>query len=176
MVSDPVGSEKKTGSKKDLFEPVIISVPSGLPPKSAKKETEKLAVVSKIESRKDAETPEKPIDDAVSSGASRRRVVDGKEIKSDTQCSLELDQEAISLINGGGSLGILVSILGEGDFKDVVTTSSSPRDVEVRAEPEIDGISGRRFYVVKSVSTAVGVYQVIFESPCGKREIIVKVR
>lgn len=176
VVSDPVGSERKNENTKNLFEPVIINVPSSSPPRSAKKETEKPTGLAKGETGKDAETPEKPVEDSVSSGASRRRVVDGKEIKSDTQCALELDQEAISLINGGGSLGILASITGEGDFKDIVATSSSPKDVEVRAEPEIEGISGRRFYVIKSVSTAVGVYQVTFESRCGKREIIVKVR
>ncbi len=180
IFDDPVGEGKKAATTKDLFEPVIINVPGGLPPRSASKGSERsaktVAETPKSESDQDSETPKKPGDDAVSSGASRVRVVDGKEIKSDTQCSLELSQENVSLINGGGSLGILVSIIGEGDFKQIVTTSSSPKDVEVKSEPEIDGISVRRFYVIKSVSPAVGLYQVTFESQCGKKEIVVRVR
>lgn len=178
IVEDPVGNGRQTANTKDLFEPVIIKVP-GSASKPEKEEAEKQAgsviAAAKSETEKRTET-KKPIDDTVSSGASRLRVVDGKEIRSDTQCSLELSQETVSLINGGGSLGILVSIVGVGDFNDIVTKSSSPKDVEIKVEPEIGGASGRRFYVIKSVSTSVGVYQVTFESPCGKKEIVVRVR
>ena len=103
-------------------------------------------------------------------------MVDGKEITTDAKCSFEFSDDNISIINGGGSIGILVSILGEGDFKGVVATSSSPKDVEVKAQPEIAGIPGRRFYIIKSVSSSTGVYQVIFESGCEKKELVVKVR
>lgn len=169
IVSDPIGDGKKTASTRDLFEPVIIRIPSASTAKSANKDLGKPTETT-------AETEKKLVDDPVSSGASRVRVVDGKEIKSDSQCSLEFSQETVSLINGGGSLGLLVSLIGEGDFKEVVAASSSPKDVEVRAEPEIAGMPNRRFYLVKSVSTAIGVYQVIFESGCGKKEIPVRVR
>lgn len=169
IVNDPIGDGKKAASTRDLFEPVIIKIPSASAAKPANKEPEKPTETV-------AETEKKPVDDSVSSGASRVRVVDGKEIKSDSQCSLEFSQDTVSLINGGGSLGILVSIIGEGDFKDVVAASSSPKDVEVRAEPEIAGIPDRRFYVIKSVSTAVGVFQISFESGCGKRDLVVRVR
>ncbi len=178
IISDPLGEGKKTDIK-DIFEPVIIRIPGSLPQKSVAKEPEKPSETDdtlKGESDKDPKTQKKPADDAVSSGASRVRVVDGKEITSDAQCSLEISQDNVSLINGGGSLGILVRIVGEGDFTDIVTTSSSPKDVEVKAEPEMTGVSGRRFYLIKSVSTDVGIYQVTFESRCGKKEIIVKVR
>jgi hypothetical protein len=40
----------------------------------------------------------------------------------------------------------------------------------------IEGVTGRRFFVVKSVSERTGVFQVNFESPCGKREVEVHVR
>ncbi len=169
IVSDPIGDGKKVASTRDLFEPVIIRIPSASAAKSANKDLGKPTETI-------AETEKKLVDDSVSSGASRVRVVDGKEIKSDSQCSLEFSQETVSLINGGGSLGLLVSLIGEGDFKEVVAASSSPRDVEVRAEPAIAGMPNRRFYLVKSVSTAIGVYQVIFESGCGKKEIPVRVR
>ena len=46
----------------------------------------------------------------------------------------------------------------------------------VAVEPEIAGLPGRRFYILKSVSKSVGVYQVTFESACGKQKIAVRVR
>ena len=160
FVSDPIGNGKNAANTKDLFEPVIINVPDS----------------SSKSANSNSGVPKKSEDDSVSSGASRVRVVDGKDIRVNTRCSLELSQEMVSLINDGGSLGVLARIEGDGDFKDVVTTSSSPKDIEVRAETELNGISARRFYVIRSVSTTTGVYQVTFESPCGKQEISVTVR
>ncbi len=87
-----------------------------------------------------------------------------------------MSEESIALLNGGGSIGILVTILGDGTLKDLAASSNSSRDVEVRPEPEIEGLSGRRFFVVKSVSTRTGTFQVNFESPCGKKEISVRVK
>ncbi|MEK7856925.1 MAG: hypothetical protein AAB288_12600, partial [Acidobacteriota bacterium] len=162
VIDDPVKADDKEPRPKDLFEPVIISVPRNSSPKGAP--------------NSDPAKPTKGADEAIAAGTTRRRVIEGKEIKSDQQCSIDVSQENISLLNGGGSLGILVSIAGDGQTKDVTATSTSPDDIEVRAEPEISGISGRRFYVIKSVSANTGVYQVNFESPCGKKEISVRVR
>ena len=170
FVNDPLGNGKQAANTRDLFEPVIINVLNSPAQKAAKKETEKPS-----DPAADNQKTEKA-EDAVSSGASRVRVVDGKEITTDAKCSFEFSDDNISIINGGGSIGILVSILGEGDFKGVVATSSSPKDVEVKAQPEIAGIPGRRFYIIKSVSSSTGVYQVIFESGCEKKELVVKVR
>ncbi len=162
VIDDPLKADDKASRPKDLFEPVIISVPRNSSPKGAP--------------NSDPAKPTKGADEAIAAGTTRRRVIEGKEIKSDQQCSIDVSQENISLLNGGGSLGILVSIAGDGQTKDVTATSTSPDDIEVRAEPEISGISGRRFYVIKSVSANTGVYQLNFESPCGKKEISVRVR
>ncbi len=167
VVNDPLKAEEKGGVKsRDLFEPVIISIPRSNPAKPAGGSQKPAA---------EADGNKKP-DESVNSGATRRRVVEGKEITSDQQCSIDVNQENISILSGGGSLGVLVTIEGDGQPRQVSATSNSPRDVEVRAEPQIDGISGRRFYVIKSISSNTGVYQVNFESPCGKKEIMVRVR
>jgi tetratricopeptide (TPR) repeat protein len=144
IVNDPFKPAEKAQKTKDLFEPVIIRVPS--------KET------------------------GTSTGSTRRRVIDGKDVVSDQRCSIGVSQDNIMLLSGGGSLGLLVRIEGSGETKDVTASSSSPRDIEVRPEPEIDGVIGRRFYVIKSISEKTGVFQVNFESPCGKHEITVHVR
>lgn len=162
IIEDPVKRDD-TPRTRDLFEPVIISVPRNASQKPPDPKTA-------------TDTKTKKPEDSTTSGAVRARVIEGKEISSDQKCSIEVDQENISLLNGGGSLGVLVSIAGQGTTRDVTAVSNSPRDVEVRAEPEIAGLSGRRFYVVKSVSTKTGIFQVNFESRCGKKEIAVRVR
>ncbi len=173
-VSDPIGKEKTASAAKDLFEPVVIKIPSAKPPIVPKPETEKNT--ENVADASNGETAAKPTGGEPSSGATRARVVDGKEIKADAKCSLELSHETVSLLNAGGSLGILATVAGEGGFDEMTVISSSPNDVAVRAEPEIEGVTGRRFYVIKSVSTKTGLFQVVFESKCGKKEIVVRVR
>jgi hypothetical protein len=80
------------------------------------------------------------------------------------------------LLNGGGSLGVSVSFEGEGDFRRITAVSSSAEDVEVRLDPEVGASQNRAFFIIKSVSTKQGVFTVTFEAPCGKKEILVKVR
>ena len=175
IVSDPLKiAEKVPDTKpesKSLFEPIVITVPETW--KQTGKPTD--AIRAEIADSSSPAT-KKGTSDPSGAGATRNRLVDGKEVKSNQQCSIELSDENISLLNGGGSMGILVTILGDGILKDVAASTSSPRDVEVRPEPEIEGLPGRRFYVIKSVSIRTGTFQVNFESPCGKKEITVRVK
>lgn len=139
---------------KPLFEPVIIEVKGDKPASSSE--------VSK--------------DPAKGDPAARPRLVEGKEVSSDAEsaCSLSVSQENISII-GGSSVGILVGVDG-GEIKDVKFATSSPKDIEVRADIEIVGIKGRALFVIKSITESTGIYQVTFSSPCGKKDVIVKVR
>ena len=165
ILNDPVKQDNAPKTR-DLFEPVIITVPRNSSQKPAN---------SKVEDGAKPD-PEKKAEDPVASGAVRQRVIEGKEIRSDQLCSIDVSQQNISLLSGGGSLGVLVSIAGDGKTNDVTASTNSPRDIEVRAQPEIAGLSERRFYVIKSVSESTGVFLVNFESPCGKKEITVRVR
>ena len=151
--------ETKTSVTKPLFEPIIITIPKGRPAKTTSSETAKTSIES---------TP----------GSARPRVIDGQEVRNDepAPCSVVVSQETISLINNGGSVGILVNLDGPGDIKSLTALSSSDKDIEVTLEPEIGGMPDRRFYVIKSKSPAVGVYQVTFAAPCGKKEVVVSVR
>lgn len=110
-------------------------------------------------------------------GSVRPRLVEGKEISGDMPpCTIELSQENVSLINNGGTIGILVSIDNNMDIRSVKPVSSNPEDVQVTVEPEIAGISGRAFYIVRSTSPKIGVFQVTFAAACGKKELLVQVR
>jgi tetratricopeptide (TPR) repeat protein len=159
---DPAKPAGKKDKPKDLFEPIVITIPS------AGNRTDKPA-----ETPKQTEPPPKDTDN---SRAGRARVVGEKSDKEEpSKCTLTLSQENVSLLNDGGSIGILVGIEGAGDIKELTATSSSPRDVTVVLDPGIGG-SRRAFYVIKSVSVMKGIYTIVFESPsCGKREIAVKV-
>lgn len=165
--------EAKTVATKPLFEPVIITIPSRRPSRSVAEtpsEQKKPAAV---------ETPNSTSKDAaVASGAGRPRVIDGQEVKLDEPlpCKVEFSQDTVSLINDGGSVGILITLNGADDTKGLTAVSSSPKDVSATAEPEIAGFPNRRFYVIKSTSTSLGVYQITFAAPCGKKDLTVTVR
>ncbi len=170
IVNDPYKTESETSKAEDtapkpkqLFEPIIIKVPIA---GQARKESASPAAA------------EKPADTSpvYKLATTRERVVEGKEVVSDQRCSLELSQQSIMLLSGGGSLGLLVKVVGPGDINGVAAASGSPGDIEVRPEPVLDGVTGRRFFVIKSVSERIGVFQVSFESPCGKRGVTVHVR
>ena len=146
IAKDPLPASKKQPASKDLFEPIVITVPQTWVPKDGQK-TDASGELKAV-----------PETDAV------------------PQCSLDVSDEGVTVLNGGGSVGILVTVAGGAGTRDIKTATSSAGDIEVRPEPEIEGLPGRRFFVIKSVSTRTGVFQVTFDSPCGKRDVVVRVR
>ncbi len=161
-------------TEKPLFEPIIIHVPQNNQPKSKKTDIPQEKPTAEANPDEIAAMV-KPIDESLSSGATRPRIVAEKK-EEISPCQITVSEENVSLLHGGGSLGILVGIEGEGDVKSIAVRSNSPTDVETKLEPEIGNLSGRTFFVVKSISDNKGVYTIIFEAPCGKKEILVKVR
>ncbi|MGD9562049.1 MAG: tetratricopeptide repeat protein [Pyrinomonadaceae bacterium] len=167
VVDDPykqnteAGQEKKPVRTRTLFEPVIIKVPAS---------SSAASTASKDATPVASETA--PKDSAIS----RQRIVEGKEITVDKKCSIVVSQESIMLLSGGGSLGVRVNLDDNADVDGITATSSSPQDIEVKPQPAIEGITDRRFFVIKSISDKVGIFQVNFDSPCGKREVAVHVR
>jgi tetratricopeptide (TPR) repeat protein len=153
------------------FEPIIITIPK---PTAERKPTPKPK--STDESKPDEET--KNADEPTSGGEiARPRIVEGKAITGELlPCEIGLSQESVSLINNGGSISMLVSIEQGEDIKLVTGASNSPADVEVRLEPELVSVAGRSMYVIKSISDKTGIYQVTFKAPCGKKDVIVRVR
>ena len=92
-------------------------------------------------------------------------------------CEILVSQDIISLLNDGGSLGVLVGFKGYvGESPEVKAVSSSAEDIEVVLEPGIGILSRQSFFLIKSVSTKTGMYNVEFETPCGKKKITVNVR
>ncbi len=89
-------------------------------------------------------------------------------------CVITSTQDNISIINNGGNLGIIIGIDGDAEAMKVV--SSSPDDVEVKEQTKIAGTSKRIFYIVRSISSRTGEFTVLFQAPCGKKEVNVRVR
>ena len=144
-----VTTTTKTDVTKPLFEPIIISIP-----------------------------PPTPASRALLEGSERPRVIAGEDAKSETlqPCGVKVSQENISLINDGGTVGLLVTVEAPGDVKNLTATSSSSKDIGVTTEPEIGGVSDSRFFVIKSTSSSLGVYTVTFSAQCGKKDVVVTVR
>jgi hypothetical protein len=202
----PENTEPKTDSKKSaptsantpkpLFEPIIISVGKTETPKTESKpgelsenkpaEEKPSETVQKTEpaetSINETKTPEKPTDEKLLSGENRPRIIitDNTGAKTVTEeistCKLMVSPASLSLLNGGGSLGVEVMFENEGKLTEISAGSSSPGDVQVTLDPEIGKGSKKLFFIVKSVSKNIGVFTITFEAPCGRKEILVKVR
>ncbi|MET0752524.1 MAG: hypothetical protein ABWZ66_04095, partial [Pyrinomonadaceae bacterium] len=133
---------------------------------------EKPSESSQTEESKTAET----VAQNTNSGETRVRKVNGNKTEEIAPCTIIANQESVTIVNGGGSLGILVGFEKDGDLKEIKATSSSPQDIEAVYDPEIGGNSGRAFFLIKSISANKGAFTITFDAPCGKKEILVKVR
>lgn len=91
-------------------------------------------------------------------------------------CSLTVSQENISISSDGGSLGLLVNLEESESLEGITAASSSPKDVEIILQTDANDVSNRAFFVVKSISQTKGDFSIVFELPCGKKEVFVKVR
>lgn len=188
-VTDPLEKKRletktQAAADKPLFDPIVISVPKNetTKPKTEPAE-EKPSEAPQTEEPK-AETPPKSTEekpktgDPSDNGEQRVRVIVTDNLPGENPpCSLVAGQTSISLLNSGGNLGVLVGFDdNRGDISKITAISSSPDDIDVTVEPEIGKQSRRAFFIIKSISAKTGIFTVTFNSPCGKKEIQVKVR
>lgn len=158
---EPKESEKKPtatpeNNRKSLFEPIIITVPKA-EPITLKTATEKNQVVD--------------------SGERRPRVVIEKQPeKPPATCEIIPSQSDVSVINDGGTLALVVELVGKGSAKEIKAVSSSSNDLEAVYDGEISGQLKRALFIIKSVSSKKGRYLITFETGCGSSEVLVRVR
>ena len=183
-------TEEKTNAQKQIFDPVVITVGKPDAPQTENQTTaEKLPETIQKTEEKPTETiksenkpAEKTVDEKIMSGINRPRVfiTENTGAKTVTEeistCKIIINQENLSVLNGGGSIGVMVGFEGDGDYKQITSTSSSFADVAVTLDPEINDGSRRAFFLIKSLTTKTGVFTVTFEAPCGKKEVLVRVR
>jgi len=173
---------------KELFPPIIIAIPDPNASKPADKESPpNTGIAAQPSDKKETDdakkiepdaTP-KPKNDTANGEAPRQRVVSemaGSTPADVPSCSVSVSEDNITLQNSGGNLAILVGIEGPGDLAALTAKSNSPTDVEISQGPQVAGLKDRVLYVLRSISAKQGIYQVVFELPCGKKEVLVKVR
>jgi predicted Zn-dependent protease len=164
----------------NLFPPVVITIPAPGTKMSVKEADGKTqpapetADVKNTDDQKSTRPSEKktvlfPINPDV-----RPRVVveSTLDIK---PCTLLSSEESLTLASGGASVAVIMRLEDDGELSGIKATSSSPRDVSVIWQ-NMTGMRTRAIFLVRSTSGKAGIYQVDFELPCGKKEIIVKVR
>jgi tetratricopeptide (TPR) repeat protein len=157
-----------TDSQRPLFEPIIIGIPKTQIDKPAKTDATK----------SEGTTTDKPTESSTD-GQTRPRIISGKTPETSTiaPCKVVVTQENVSILNDGGNLGILVALENAPENTKINAVSSSPDDVLATLEPDIGSFSTTRsFFIIRSISKNKGIFTVIFESDCGKKEISVRVR
>lgn len=177
--------ETKTASPaKELFPPVVITIPvpeTGKPePRDARRVDE--PAPNEIKTTEDARPTPNPskvtkLGAAAVPFDARPRIVEGKsEPAAEIEpCRINVSEENITLQAGGGDLAVIVGLENDGDLEGLTAVSTSPRDVSVRREV-IAGVKARALFVLRATSAKAGIYQVRFVMPCGRREIVVRVR
>ncbi len=187
--NDPVKSrspETQSPPSNSGFDTIVITVPKNEPYKKPEKRTAKTETGVTVNVPDEKSVAKVDPDEVVeasnfvleknSFGQTRPRIFDTGKTEPVQPCKIVTSQEVVSILNNGGSLGVLVGFENNGNVKELIAESSSPTDVEIAFEPEIGALSGRAFYVVKSVSGNIGTFTVTFDAPCGKKDISVKVR
>ena len=139
-----------------IFEPIVITVPT----------RKRLVPATELASVEE---------DASGERSSRPRRAEPEDAAA-APCSISLSQENISLINNGGTVGLIVTVSDETAIDSLEAISSSTEDIQVKLEPQIVGVGGRAFFVVTSLCERTGVYQITFKASCGSRDVIVRVR
>lgn len=89
-------------------------------------------------------------------------------------CVVTSSEEAITIQNSGSEIAVIIGTESDEDLTDISATSSSSADILIRREP-ITAVKTKGIFIVRSISTAKGVFRAIFALPCGKREINVTV-
>lgn len=178
----PTPDPRTGASTRELFPPVIITIPAPAVNKPAPVETKPEPDPSPLPRPDATPAPEPsptptPTDPKPVAEDVRPRIVETKpdappEIK---PCKITVSEETINLKAASGKLAVIVGLDDDGDVDAVQASSSSPKDVTVRREA-ISGLTTRALFVLQSVSERLGLYQVNFELPCGKRTIAVNVR
>ncbi len=175
---DPIEPTKVTAGK-ELFPPVIISIPRPSAAQAAKSPDPTATPTPKpdspvVEAKSTDDLPKSPPESTVAEGR-RPRVVTTANPVTVKPCSLTVSEETVTLQSGGGDLAVIVGTSEDDEDLDSLTAvSTDPDQVAVRREA-IAGVKARALFVLRP-GTKTGVFQVKFELPCGKKEIVVRVR
>lgn len=143
----------------ELFPPVVITIPSAITPTPtdtalAVKSTEEMPSAPDVRPRITSQADEPP---------------------SVKPCVLTVSEPSITLQNSGSELALILGTATDEDTTEMKAMSDSPSDIDVKRQ-EITAIRARALFVVRSISSKLGLFQVSFSLPCGKIDVEVRVR
>ncbi len=186
--------EEKINSEGNFVKEVSVSARNEVLTEANIRETNKEKEIDEIKDENIEETQERvkkvevviedylverkeSVNELMRTGQIRPRIVRVEVLRQRQDCSLFVSQEEISIIRDGGRLGILVGYVGaDEDLNKIIAIPDSPTDLQVEYEPEIAKASKLLFLVIKSVSEKTGIFGVLLKSPCGNKEIRVRVK
>lgn len=182
-VAKESASTRLTDNTNGLFPPVIINIPQPVTRPSTRTEpTPKPSETVSNPNSSPTPVEEKAAPNTVPQNTpvpvdGRPRLIEGVPTRNADikPCTLTLDQEAISVQSSGIERAVVVRRTDDGDTDDLTALSISPQDVSIRREP-LPGVKWTALFVLRSESSKLGVFQIKFESPCGKKEVVVRVQ
>jgi tetratricopeptide (TPR) repeat protein len=173
-VPDPVPTPDTTPAAGDSapVQQLPAGVPAALPsPSPAEEETKQSSPKPTPEQPSIAESkPEEKL--TMPSAANERPAQSDSPIK---PCSLTLSEESIVLPATGKDLAVVIGSEGDVDLDPLTGNASSPGDISVNRQIVV-GIKTKALFVLRSATGKPGNYSVLFEMPCGKKEVIVTVK
>jgi hypothetical protein len=89
-------------------------------------------------------------------------------------CTVSVSEEEVSIINNGGRVAVTVMLDGIDEKKISVDFDWSNLSVFLEPNARTDGRSA--LYTITSSSKNTGIYKITFKTPCGSKEVTVKVR
>ena len=96
----------------------------------------------------------------------------------DTSCNLRVLQSEVLISSNGGLATLAVDLEGLARPEDLKAKSSDEDDLTIETDGDVGRTARglRLLFSVKSKTGESGVYTVTFSSPCGKKQVLVKVQ
>lgn len=95
--------------------------------------------------------------------------------KSATTCRLIASPSLINVSVDGSPTLIGVSSFG-GDHREITARTNSTADIEVIADESANDDGFKKIFKSRSISAKAGVFKITFTSPCGSREVEIRVK
>ena len=172
---------KPANAIKDLFPPIVISIPPPDTSKTAAKErvvkSDPTPVQSETKPAEDpnAPKPENKINPPPTATGSRPRIIDSKPIAEIKPCVLNASDEILTLNKSGNEMAVVIGLDDDGELDGLTATSNSPKNVSVTRKV-IEGVTTRGIFIIRSITPNTGMYQIKFDMPCGKKVVLIKVK
>jgi tetratricopeptide (TPR) repeat protein len=92
------------------------------------------------------------------------------------RCIMQISQNNLSVLRNGGTVSVLAIFGSAEDANKLKITINSPADLSVVPLKTDETSPNRRLFQITSISEITKTFMVVFESPCGREEVKIRVR